>query len=137
MQNSMPKPAPIAYAPPDAEVRPAHLHYLRVLAYCYWVFAAMTTLGGVMVCIAVPQTDARLAGAGMITFGVMSAVAGAFLYTPRYPWFSLCVGAAALFVFPLGTLLGIATIGLLSRRNVAHAFRKASNQPPADAAMHG
>lgn len=122
----MPETHPLAYAVPQDPTGPDDHYYLRVLAYCHWAFAAMTAFGGVMVCLAVPKTDARVCGAGMIVGGILCAVAGLLLFTKRGSWFILTVSALMLFVVPFGTILGACTIGVMRRPGVCWLFRPAA-----------
>ncbi len=114
----MPESKPLAYAAPD-EPSTDDLYQLRVLAVCYWALGAILAFGGVMVCVAVPLNDAGLCGTATVVMGTLSAIAGLFLYTKQYLWFILCVSAFMLLVFPFGTILGVATIGVLRKPAVA------------------
>jgi hypothetical protein len=120
----MPETSPLAYAAPKDPVGPDDHYYLRVLAYCHWAFAAMIAFGGLMVCFAVPQADARVCGAAMIVGGALSAVAGLLLFTKRSSWFILSICALTLLVFPFGTILGVCTIGVLRRPGVFALFHR-------------
>ena len=98
-------------------------YYLKVLSFCHWAFAAMIVFGGMMVCTAIPQTDARACGAAFIAVGLLSATAGLFLFTQRNYWFILAISVFALLVFPLGTILGICTIVVLRKDGVSVLFK--------------
>lgn len=71
-------------------------------------------------------------GAWMMASGVLNVLSGFFLRQRTHRMFSLIVGGLNCLHIPLGTILGIFTILILSRDSVRQAYEAAAGPKPTD-----
>jgi hypothetical protein len=82
-------------------------------------------LGAVMASINAPDSSAVVILAAMFLAGLWMAAAGMLFRRMSGFWLATSASVITIMLFPIGTILAIATIAVVSRRGVQAAFRKA------------
>jgi hypothetical protein len=127
-----PPPPVVAYATPSETLPgPEDAYYLKVVATCNDVCAGLVLFGGTVATVALAGRGSDLWGpAWMIAYGAVMVAPGIALRRRRARWLPIAVSGVNCAAFPIGTMLGIATIAVLMRPGVVSLFPRKPDPHP-------
>jgi hypothetical protein len=115
-------PPVLEYDAHQSATTPDDRYYVRVLACVHLIVGPMVIVSAVAMYNIIARHDARVCAVGMIAGGAWLTIAGGTFTRKRWRWVGLSAGVLTLPFFPIGTILGAATIAVLCRRGVAELY---------------
>ena len=108
-------PQVIPYASPSPQQSRDEIFYLKALAITHEVLGGLGAFSAVLGYLATDAQPLKI----MFLGSLVIFLSGLCMHARRLRHFSMIVGDALCLMFPLGTILGIHTLRLLSRESIA------------------
>ena len=116
-------PEVLSYASPNPQINTDDPFQLKAIAITHDILGALGIFPPIIGLIASDDPSMKLPLVLMLVGSLAIGASGICIHTRRLRVFSIIVAALLCLMFPIGTILGISTLRVLSRESVAAIYR--------------